>query len=131
MMSLFSCFFSSRRRHTRCALVTGVQTCALPISHVMMGNGQSGGKAQRAQRGPLQAHPGNLDDPGRPVAPYAVDYVGSSLRPWHHHRRGQLLYADAGVMQVATAAGTWVVAPEQAVWVPPGIRSEEHTAGLQ
>src|SRR3546814_16511418 len=29
MCSLF--FFSSRRRHTRCALVTGVQTCALPI----------------------------------------------------------------------------------------------------
>src|SRR3546814_9343169 len=29
-MSLF--FLSSRRRHTRCALVTGVQTCALPIS---------------------------------------------------------------------------------------------------
>src|SRR3546814_1222707 len=31
----FSCecvfFFTSRRRHTRCALVTGVQTCALPI----------------------------------------------------------------------------------------------------
>src|SRR3546814_7773255 len=33
-MSLLFCvcfFFSSRRRHTRCALVTGVQTCALPI----------------------------------------------------------------------------------------------------
>src|SRR3546814_6816490 len=33
---LYTCtyifFFSSRRRHTRCALVTGVQTCALPIS---------------------------------------------------------------------------------------------------
>src|SRR3546814_1327576 len=30
---LVNCFFfSSRRRHTRCALVTGVQTCALPIS---------------------------------------------------------------------------------------------------
>src|SRR3546814_18232051 len=28
----FLFFFSSRRRHTRCALVTGVQTCALPIS---------------------------------------------------------------------------------------------------
>src|SRR3546814_8841424 len=29
---VFVCFFfSSRRRHTRCALVTGVQTCALPI----------------------------------------------------------------------------------------------------
>src|SRR3546814_3671442 len=29
-----SLFFSSRRRHTRCALVTGVQTCALPIYHM-------------------------------------------------------------------------------------------------
>src|SRR3546814_13883823 len=29
---VFIFFFSSRRRHTRCALVTGVQTCALPIS---------------------------------------------------------------------------------------------------
>src|SRR3546814_16729681 len=29
LLSVF--FFSSRRRHTRCALVTGVQTCALPI----------------------------------------------------------------------------------------------------
>src|SRR3546814_442790 len=28
---MYSFFFSSRRRHTRCALVTGVQTCALPI----------------------------------------------------------------------------------------------------
>src|SRR3546814_3237599 len=28
---MFLCCFSSRRRHTRCALVTGVQTCALPI----------------------------------------------------------------------------------------------------
>src|SRR3546814_10818919 len=32
-MSFSLCFFfSSRRRHTSCALVTGVQTCALPIS---------------------------------------------------------------------------------------------------
>src|SRR3546814_3191483 len=30
-MMCFVFFFSSRRRHTRCALVTGVQTCALPI----------------------------------------------------------------------------------------------------
>src|SRR3546814_4889094 len=33
-------FFSSRRRHTRCALVTGVQTCALPIFALFVsGNG--------------------------------------------------------------------------------------------
>src|SRR3546814_8267142 len=33
-MYLLCFFFSSRRRHTRCALVTGVQTCALPIWRV-------------------------------------------------------------------------------------------------
>src|SRR3546814_6400588 len=32
MINVLFFFFSSRRRHTRCALVTGVQTCALPIS---------------------------------------------------------------------------------------------------
>src|SRR3546814_4273491 len=31
MLYWWCCIFSSRRRHTRCALVTGVQTCALPI----------------------------------------------------------------------------------------------------
>src|SRR3546814_7617207 len=32
--------FSSRRRHTRCALVTGVQTCALPILLAQLLDGQ-------------------------------------------------------------------------------------------
>src|SRR3546814_13363386 len=32
LVFVFVFFFSSRRRHTRCALVTGVQTCALPIA---------------------------------------------------------------------------------------------------
>src|SRR3546814_20350354 len=38
---MVSFFFSSRRRHTRCALVTGVQTCALPISFLpaLLGSG--------------------------------------------------------------------------------------------
>src|SRR3546814_8336475 len=35
MVFFFSCFFSSRRRHTRCALVTGVQMCALPIYRLL------------------------------------------------------------------------------------------------
>src|SRR3546814_12230379 len=38
-------FFSSRRRHTRCALVTGVQTCALPICETyLLGAGAGVGK---------------------------------------------------------------------------------------
>src|SRR3546814_8579539 len=38
---LFFFFFSSRRRHTSCALVTGVQTCALPISVVLKGDAET------------------------------------------------------------------------------------------
>src|SRR3546814_1389977 len=33
-------YFSSRKRHTRCALVTGVQTCALPISSQILSEGE-------------------------------------------------------------------------------------------
>src|SRR3546814_2673747 len=36
-------FFSSRRRHTSCALVTGVQTCALPIYSNITGTSAAGG----------------------------------------------------------------------------------------
>src|SRR3546814_5714178 len=55
-------FFSSRRRHTRCALVTGVQTCALPIycslywenalglSWYFVGGGLDGNKATHNAR---------------------------------------------------------------------------------
>src|SRR3546814_4191229 len=42
LLSLSLFFFSSRRRHTRCALVTGVQTCALPILERAVGGAQSG-----------------------------------------------------------------------------------------
>src|SRR3546814_1444817 len=35
MIMYFYFFFSIRRRHTRFALVTGVQTCALPISALL------------------------------------------------------------------------------------------------
>src|SRR3546814_4670253 len=43
-------FFSSRRRHTRCALVTGVQTCALPISHHFFGKAAVGDEHHSQKR---------------------------------------------------------------------------------
>src|SRR3546814_3662382 len=47
-------FFSSRRRHTRCALVTGVQTCALPspekVDRIYMGCVLPGGLGQAPAR---------------------------------------------------------------------------------
>src|SRR3546814_5720559 len=44
-------FFSSRRRHTRCALVTGVQTCALPIYvlHNHVGGSAPGGPVEMTE----------------------------------------------------------------------------------
>src|SRR3546814_10292555 len=43
-------FFSSRRRHTSCALVTGVQTCALPIYGASVLLHVSASMANRAHR---------------------------------------------------------------------------------
>src|SRR3546814_5500854 len=53
-------FFSSRRRHTRCALVTGVQTCALPISFTSLK-----GKLPWPVRGALLAQYGEAKAGGR------------------------------------------------------------------
>src|SRR3546814_10842527 len=41
-------FFSSRRRHTRCALVTGVQTCALPILSIASSSAPTASRASIA-----------------------------------------------------------------------------------
>src|SRR3546814_1784784 len=46
-------FFSSRRRHTRCALVTGVQTCALPIFTDNLGSARSRGFDLQVSARPL------------------------------------------------------------------------------
>ena len=40
---------------------------------------------------------------------------------FHAHPRGQLAYASSGTIKVYTDAGTWVVPPSQAVWIPGGI----------
>lgn len=48
---------------------------------------------------------------------------------WHTHQRAQLLYAARGVMRVTTAAGVWVVPPQRAVWIPPGIEHHVKAQG--
>src|SRR3546814_9342072 len=55
----FCFFFSSRRRHTRCALVTGVQTCALPISE--NSNSLQGRFREADQKRGLQAQQPSVD----------------------------------------------------------------------
>src|SRR3546814_5288599 len=70
-------FFSSRRRHTRCALVTGVQTCALPISPVM---------PRRSVTLPASA----MSEPHRP------DDIGIESFPGGSHQR-ELIGCQGGV----------------------------------
>src|SRR3546814_2884787 len=55
-------FFSSRRRHTRCALVTGVQTCALPICYQIVAGERRWRAAQKAQLHEMPAIVRNFDD---------------------------------------------------------------------
>src|SRR3546814_14208947 len=58
-MLFFCFFFSSRRRHTRCALVTGVQTCALPISldSCLRGNDEGGVWLLTTPKQPIRKRP--------------------------------------------------------------------------
>src|SRR3546814_6212024 len=48
LLVVSSFFVSSRRRHTRCAVVTGVQTCALPI---YLGSTEFGGRLDKRRFG--------------------------------------------------------------------------------
>src|SRR3546814_19155649 len=64
----FVFFFSSRRRHTRCALVTGVQTCALPISAPC---NQIGRRSARRSRANVQVD-GAVTAIGRPDQPARI-----------------------------------------------------------
>src|SRR3546814_15664394 len=52
-------FFSSRRRHTSCALVTGVQTCALPILRFLLPKPPADAAAYEAA---IRANYGELAD---------------------------------------------------------------------
>src|SRR3546814_2879258 len=101
-------FFSSRRRHTRCALVTGVQTCALPI-------------LARPVRKAMAVKA------ARPVrkAIMAVKVV----RPAKRARRAAMVarVEKAAKVEKAERAATVARAARKARWA----RSEEHTSELQ
>src|SRR3546814_11530761 len=109
-------FFSSRRRHTRCALVTGVQTCALPISRQ-----QDNAEPRERQMTKIQSH--------------AECSPARSKTARAKCRRDRAKMADAfssvaaafGNVQMGTAE---VVAPEP-VFDPVKVRSEERRAGKE
>src|SRR3546814_4405746 len=78
--SWFVFFFSSRRRHTRCALVTGVQTCALPIS---LGSASSAALRDFTNRGLRTLATSAMRSEERRVGKECVSTCRSRWSPYH------------------------------------------------
>src|SRR3546814_3751632 len=113
-------FFSSRRRHTRCALVTGVQTCALPIfPEIRTGPeipAKPGCKGSRFRR-PLQCR-----QKFAPERSYGTEWIGAHLEHAGAYARVEFLrrWRSSPVPSCRHAG----------VRLCEG-RSEEHTSELQ
>src|SRR3546814_8377688 len=125
MHCLFGYFFvSSRRRHTRCALVTGVQTCALPIFFATIQAPETDAfalmlkeKMETSESGPMLTQ-GIHAAYTRGVRRLEDDYKLTKLTGTSSEHEGkacaQLLETDV-----------------DSVLRAPAIRSEEHTSELQ
>src|SRR3546814_5157196 len=126
MIVVVSCFFcSSRRRHTRCALVTGVQTCALPISLDRIK------PVQHQHPGPRIGERTGEQRGGHAHVIGAVEHAAHKSRD---DRNGQWQILANGCHQ-AISSSTARAALANSVGRPASpmssIRSEEHTSELQ
>lgn len=65
----------------------------------------------------------------RPVAALSDEYPPGHVDPRHKHERAQLIYASTGIMSVTTDAGSFVVPPQRAVWIPAGVEHEVYCRG--
>src|SRR3546814_8032334 len=103
------CCFSIRIRHTRCALVTGVQTCALPIAKHELVLGIIGGLFV-------------LETVSVIVQVASFKLTGKRvfrMAPLHHH------FEKKGWAEPTIVIRFWIIASILA------LRSEEHTSELQ
>src|SRR3546814_5617201 len=119
-MCVFLC--SSRRRHTRCALVTGVQTCALPICWYpkAVPVGDAGALAVIEGYATPPAIARLSDDTATILADFAPSPAPAIPGTMRYHRwRGR----------DGLEIGGWLVLPDGEVSNVP--RSEEHTSEIQ
>src|SRR3546814_5851347 len=94
-------FFSSRRRHTRCALVTGVQTCALPISFAAIRAQPSGsvqGRIRITEQGEMiAAKYGTRENAAHNLEAMAAATLLASLEPATRTGLQRTRFADAQI----------------------------------
>src|SRR3546814_16923436 len=130
LLCVFFCyfFFSSRRRHTRCALVTGVQTCALPISWA--------GQDMRQIGPPVPTIVGSTSDPlAAKIADSAADSgrdnLHTRIEPERYQRQVRLFheivpFKQLGIVYEDSEAGRTYAAVSAVEQVG---RSEERRVG--
>src|SRR3546814_8676774 len=94
-------FFSSRRRHTRCALVTGVQTCALPIS-TMVSNDLV--MPPLLRRGWAQRHGGNVASTVLWIRRIAIGCFAAMAYGYYRVSGSDTTLAAYGLMSFAAVA---------------------------
>src|SRR3546814_3243455 len=121
------CFFSSRRRHTRCALVTGVQTCALPIclrpdAPCSARSGYMSGRGRRRWRRLTSSH----------TRAETLLRVGEDARHNIGNRLGKgRAHEDAALLEPCPTGAAFVEGVDAVQFVDRECRSEEHPSELQ
>src|SRR3546814_6677562 len=119
MTCLFLFLFSSRRRHTRCALVTGVQTCALPISGLIVLSSLRGEAAALDFAQIIKESFGDAQAPDPQPLPKAAE--GEAEANFRAYWAGNIPAPLGALMRLAPEAA-------DAYYL---MRSEEHTSELQ
>ena len=67
---------------------------------------------------------------------WGSDEPGSAFRlgtfeyDWHSHARGQLFCIESGLVHMRTPAGSWLLPPRRAGWIPPGVMHKASTNGV-
>ncbi|WP_439572110.1 AraC family transcriptional regulator [Phreatobacter sp.] len=70
-----------------------------------------------------------LQNVQRPVVAMAAEFANGEVGTRHCHRRGQFLHGLTGIMTVITDDGSWAVAPQHALWIPPGVMHQTRCWG--
>jgi AraC-like DNA-binding protein len=63
------------------------------------------------------------------VPTQVLAYAAGDVIDRHRHDEHQLIYVSTGVVAIATEHGSWVAAPDRAVWIPAGIWHEHRFYG--
>jgi AraC-like DNA-binding protein len=63
------------------------------------------------------------------VGPKLIHLAHRERIDWHDHAEHQLVYPSAGLLRVSTGAGSWVVPPQRAVWLPAEVAHAHQAHG--